>query len=203
MVGALRFTRPWANCIGYRLCVVRRARAKKRQLVCTFAKRGQGLSPQRPGLDVRAFVVAHITSASGPEAPLVRHHRVVPGRQAGGERGRSGCAVSGCQHRVRIHVKPNLSLAMYELFKSKSPVQTVKLPSPNPFGLLRITYGLLQPLAAACHPSKARASKLKECDRRLPAHTGRTAVSVPGGVGANSARRQLRWFMLFAPPTPP
>jgi hypothetical protein len=37
----------------------------------------------------------------------------------------------------------------------------------------------------------------------MPAQAGRTAVSVPGSIGANSARRQLRWFMLFAPPTPP
>jgi hypothetical protein len=67
---------------------------------------------------------------------------------------------------------------------SRAALFNRKTSSPNPFGLLLITYGLLQPLAAACHPSKARASNLRECDRRLPAHTGRTAVSVPGGVDA-------------------
>jgi hypothetical protein len=45
----------------------------------------------------------------------------VPGRQAGGECGRRRCAAAGCQHRVRIHVTPNLALVVYELFKSKRP----------------------------------------------------------------------------------
>jgi hypothetical protein len=37
----------------------------------------------------------------------------------------------------------------------------------------------------------------------MPAQAGGTAVPVPGRIGANGARRHLRWFMLFAPPTPP
>ena len=137
--------------------------AEKRQLVCTFAERGEGLCPQRPSLHVRTFVIAHIASATGPETPFVRHHRVVPGRQAGGERGRGRCAASGCQHRVRIHVKPNLS----PLRSSSAHLRTASTLGGS------VVPGQGPPVELKCVRSKTAGSPRQD-----------------GGVGARRRRRE-------------
>ena len=128
--------------------------------------------------------------------------RVVPGRQAGGKCGRCRCAASGCQHRVRIHVKTQ-PLSRCMSCQVEGPCfPTVRRPVPTPWPAPHYVRSA-SPLAAACHPSKACASNLDESDRRLSAHTGRE-----GGVGARRARREQRQTpralaQLFAPPTPP
>ena len=87
---------------------VERTRAQECQFVSARSERLDGLGPQRPRLGVRALVVTRITRSTGPQAPLVRNHRVMPRREPVAQR----CRVLGpdarAEHCIRIHVTPSL-----------------------------------------------------------------------------------------------
>jgi hypothetical protein len=65
-----------------------RTRAQERKFLRGETERGNGFRPQRRRLSVWALVVTRIGDQAGSKSAFMRHHRVVPRRQAGGKRRR-------------------------------------------------------------------------------------------------------------------
>jgi hypothetical protein len=81
------------------------ARLQESQFARAIAQCRQGLGPQGSSLDVRALVVAQFFGPGKAQSPLVRDHRVVPRRQALGQRGGFGRPNAGSKEHIRIHVR--------------------------------------------------------------------------------------------------
>ena len=76
------------------------------QRTLEIAKGGHNFGPQRSRLSVGAFLVARGPCPPGADLPFMRHHGVVPRRQARPQRSRLQRSVTSSNRHVQIHCYP-------------------------------------------------------------------------------------------------